>query len=612
MRVAVVGAGIAGLTAALRLAQRGYEVTVYEETEMLGGNLSSQRHGDVYYDVYPHMFCEWYANFWEIFEKDLGLDRRTHFEPRAAVKLLRKGAALLHKGTPEYLDLTGASTLRSVWHNLRSGVLPFPDMFLLGFSMLDLASQPFDRSELLSGLSVNGFLYSRPYASERCADLHDYILMEIWSIHGDLTSAAAYKHFLRRAYSFGRSIPFAWMLKGSLQEKLIAPLSQAIVARPGCTIRTGCGVKTVRIENGKATIELAHGEPAPADAVVLAVHAKGLADLVMRGPKRQRIVDWIPQLSELRRLRAERIPVVNLYFKRKLPGIPREHVGLIGSDSDLTFLDISQLWTDDPTMRDQTVLVLAASDFYALPSLTPHEDGYAMIHKLREYVPVFDPGKYWGDPEGDICWKKTRFLPNDENKLFINEVGAGAWRPTATYQAVPNLFFAGDFCQTSVDMATIEAAVQSGIRAAQALCRQEPSRTPVVPAEYNEYSDTLFIAAKLALLPSAYWAKWWSIAIDAAPDLSKGDLAGGVIAPAASMLLLPFTYTVDWLETSYAFWKSALYDRDWLQEGTGGSRVLDRLSSLWQDVRTAFAGDAEDDDDAVCLTDHRRRWRVKP
>ena len=45
---------------------------------------------------------------------------------------------------------------------------------------ISLASQPFHRSVLLQQQTVNGFLYSRPYATEDCADLHNTILMEIW------------------------------------------------------------------------------------------------------------------------------------------------------------------------------------------------------------------------------------------------------------------------------------------------------------------------------------------------------------------------------------------------------------------------------------------------
>jgi hypothetical protein len=218
-----------------------------------------------------------------------------------------------------------------------------------------------------------------------------------------------------------------------------------------------------------------------------------------------------------------------------------------------------------------------------------------MIHKLHEYLPVFDPGKHWKDPTSDVCWERTRFLSNDANKLFINEVGSWQWRPEAAYDALPNLFFAGDFCRTDVDMATIEAAVLSGLKAAQALWRRRPLGDPIIIAESSAHGDATFLAMKLALLPYAYWAKWWSIAIDAAPELAKGDLARGLVAPIASMVLLPYRYTVDWLETASGFWKSVLYDREWLKG-----------------IVSAFGADGTDTfDDDFSPGGHRRRWRVK-
>lgn len=606
MRVGVVGAGIAGLTAALRLAQRGYTVTLYEEKEILGGNLSSQNFDGVYHDVYPHMFCDWYVNFWEIFESDLGLDRNAHFEPRMAVKLLRQGA-------PDYLALKNSTDLRSVWDNLRSGVVPFPDMFLVGYSMLDLVTQAFDQSELLSGLSVNGFLYSRPYASERCAELHDFILMEIWSIHGDRTSAASYKDFIKHTFALARPTPFAWMLKGSLQELLIAPLERKLRAL-GCAIRTGTKVKAVQVTDGKPEIELAGGERPTLDSLVLAVPAHVLASLVTHGKKGTRIVDRLPQMSELGRLQTARIAVVDLYFNRKLPDIPKEHVGLAGSDCDLTFLDISQLWTGDDNMRDRTALVLAASDAYALPSEVSHEEGHKIIKTLHQYLPVFEPGHHWGDPQSDICWEKSRFLPNDTNQLYINDVGSWGWRPEASYDALPNVFFAGDFCRTDVDMATIESAVQSGLQAAQALWKTQRLGDPIAIAESHVYSDTAFLALKLALVPFAYGAKWWSIAFDAVPDLARGDFAHGLISPAANMILLPLTYTVDWWETAYAFGKSVLSgvrdssESTWLPTDDGPTL----LAELWRAARSAYrTGIAGGRGRSVQSRPYRRRWRVK-
>ena len=71
----VVGGGISGLTSALRLAQRGYNVTIFEEKEQIGGNLAGLESGGNHYDVYPHMYGEWYHNFWNMVEGDLGRHR---------------------------------------------------------------------------------------------------------------------------------------------------------------------------------------------------------------------------------------------------------------------------------------------------------------------------------------------------------------------------------------------------------------------------------------------------------------------------------------------------------------------------------------------------------
>src|SRR3954470_19811889 len=54
----------ARIAAALRLAERGYAVKLYEQKPMLGGGLASRPGaGDVKLDVYPHMYLSWYRNF---------------------------------------------------------------------------------------------------------------------------------------------------------------------------------------------------------------------------------------------------------------------------------------------------------------------------------------------------------------------------------------------------------------------------------------------------------------------------------------------------------------------------------------------------------------------
>jgi len=279
----------------------------------------------------------------------------------------------------------------------------------------------------------------------------------------------------------------------------------------------------------------------------------------MEGAPGRRLVDKIPALSQLGRLNSEAIPVVNLHFKRKLPFfVPQEIIGLRDSEYELSVLDISQLWDGTEKTDDVTVLVLAASDIHAIPSKDLHEQGYLMIKKLSEYL-SFDPGTAWGQSR-DIDWQKTAVRQNTDHLLFVNDVGSRPWRPLADYSAPPHglrsVFFAGDACQTDVDMATIEAAVQSGAVAARALQKVEMgghgkrrmAAAPIKLAPHKVFTDATFLAAKLALLPFAYGAAAWSAARGGA---NGSDDRTAAYSPGNYVLLLPYQYVVDWWKTAY-------------------------------------------------------------
>lgn len=363
VHVTIVGGGIAGLTAALRLAQRGYKITLYEEKAYLGGNFGAQEDNGTYYEVFCHMLANWDNNFWQLIEEDLGLTRGAHFTPRTNLKYLRNGEF------PHFAQLTNSGSFRDQCSNLFSGIEPPVDMFLWSYSLIDLLSQRFHPRELLSRYSVNGFMASRPYATNRSAALHDAILMTIWSVHSDLTSAASYKHFIN--YGFRHPTPTLWLLKGNVHDEIIKPW-QAQLEKLGCEIATNVRVTEVVLDGNdveKIRLQTANGTSYDhqVDRLLLAVSPKTLGTLVMTGAARQRIVDVLPQLAEVRRLRAEPIPVLTLSFKQKLPDIPKEPVALRGSRYDLSFIDISQSWVNDPHMNERTVLCVAASDFYALP-----------------------------------------------------------------------------------------------------------------------------------------------------------------------------------------------------------------------------------------------------
>ncbi|HEY5289992.1 MAG TPA: hypothetical protein VIJ59_08155, partial [Caulobacteraceae bacterium] len=112
-------------------------------------------------------------------------------------------------------------------------------------------------------------------------------------------------------------------------------------------------------------------------------------------------------------------------------------------------------------------------------------------------------------------------------------------------------------CRTDVDMATIEAAVQSGLKAAQALQLRALAEggkmigTPITTAKHQVYSDAHFLAAKLALLPLAYAATAASAYMGAGPVNSEGAMPMNAYSPRTYSALLPLAFTLDWLKTAY-------------------------------------------------------------
>lgn len=526
-RVTVVGGGIAGLTAALRLAQRGYQVKVYEKQPVLGGDLGSRPVGaGVEIDVYPHMYLSWYRNFWRLMHDVTGLERSQRFVPFSSIKQLRRG---------EFPSFTGLTNLYSVWHllpNLFSGVGPPADMFVYGYAAIDLLAERLNPTVLLDDMSMTGFLHSRPYMTDRAAAAFDSFITLVWSIPSHRVSAEDFRTYM--TYSFADHTPAFWLASGSAQQEVIAPLTDALededveIVRSVVATRVSCrDGRVTEIELQDTCVDeeslrcVSAGETwtEVVDELVLAVPPDILSSLVRTGDPGHRVTEAAPKLVELARLHTERIPIIYLYFKRKLKRIPPEPVGLFDSPLALAFTDISQTWADG-TGSPNTVLAVSASDPYALPDTGPEDDAFAMLRELAEYLDVFEPGTKWGE-SGEIDWERTSYHPNIDAKLFVNETGTATWRPRAACDGVSNLVFAGDFCANSIGMMTIESAVVSGLEAARAVVERHGVGAPVEILEPEPGMPAAYVWLRYAWAPYAAAASAWSTLSDGAGSLMK-------------------------------------------------------------------------------------------
>lgn len=520
-KVTIAGAGIAGLAAALRLLERGFAVTLFEESDCIGGMLRGyQLDTGEYYEHSYHMFVNWYYNFWQIVY-DIGA--QDNFAPRTTYKVLHPGEF------PQMRELVNVGSPGGLWRNLFSGVAPAPDMFIYLYSMLDLLATPLHRRRFLDEISVNGFMHSRPYATPRAAELHEKLWETVWAIPSYGSSATAYQTFLK--YGYRVPTPMMWLLKGNKYEFLMKPMETKLCSfGDRFHLRPCTRVTKVVLEGGGRVGELEiqplqkqEGSPPaywqaattaryPIEGdVVLAVTPGSLATLVDADLYRAD-----PELGEVLKVQSEPMASVALYFNRQLPDIPPDLVVLMEAKYEMTFLDYSQLSTKAGASETRdTLLYVTVSDFHGLKALPAGDPPWYraginldkpasaldyILLELRRFLP-FDVR--------DISQEKTRINTATGEALFANVVGSERYRPVTTCR-VPNLFLAGNFCQTFVDIATVESAVVSGLLAAEEVRRRAGVGAPIRIVKPDHYPESLLAALKVLWAPYAYGAKVWS------------------------------------------------------------------------------------------------------
>jgi hypothetical protein len=195
-----------------------------------------------------------------------------------------------------------------------------------------------------------------------------------------------------------------------------------------------------------------------------------------------------------RYLRVRAMAALNVYLKTPIPGLPDAHVNLVDSKYGLSLIDVSQRW------RGVTgaALNVIASDFTALEGVSAATAEATILNEMRRYLPGMDPRNI----------VKTVFQPHVDEPLFMNDVGAWEFRPDARSE-LGNLYFAGDYCRSSIDLLSMEGAVTTGLLAAETIRQDAGCGTSIPIAEPATHPRWLLLFAKYLLLPVAVLAKLW-------------------------------------------------------------------------------------------------------
>ncbi|WP_435223835.1 hydroxysqualene dehydroxylase HpnE [Streptomyces sp. Tue6028] len=432
----VVGGGLAGITAALALADAGVRVTLLEGRPRLGGLAFSFQRGDLTVDNGQHVYlrcCTAYRWF---------LDRvdaasLAPLQDRLDVPVLDA------EGKPgRRLGRLGRTALPVPLHLARS-LATYPHLSLaerakvgraaLALKGLDLADPALDAQNFGSWLAEHG--QSRR-AVEALWDLVGVATLNAVAQDASLGLAAMVFKTGLLSDPGAADIGWARVPLGELHDTL------ARKALDSAGVRTEVRTRVTSIspnENGRWDVQVP-GERIEADAVVLAVPQRETHDLLPEGA-----LDAPERLLEI-----GTAPILNVHvvYDRKVLGKP--FFAALGSPVQ---------WVFDRTEASG----LREGQYLALSQSAAQEEIDTPVADLRErYLPELERLL----PATRGAGVKDFFVTRERTATFAPTPGVGRLRPGARTKA-PGLYLAGAWTATGWP-ATMEGAVRSGVTAAGA------------------------------------------------------------------------------------------------------------------------------------------------
>jgi squalene-associated FAD-dependent desaturase len=455
--VIVIGGGLAGLSAAVVLAEAGLRVQLFEKRPFLGGRATSYVLPDgSHIDNCQHVTlgcCTNLADFYSRIgaESKISRYRTLFFADRSGRVSTIRGSILpppFH-ATPSFL---GFSTLS------------FSDKRAIARGMMSIAragGRPIEGD----GITMLEWLHRNRQTETAITRFWRVVLVSALNEELGRTDArygidVFWKAFLsnRRGMLLGiPSVPLAELYSGC----------RAVVERRGGQVHTRAAIRSIRISNGAfESLQLDDGSDVRADACICAVSHESIKDLL---PAEVR--DQNKAFANLCRLHNSPITGVHLWFDRRVLNEP--FLTLMDHTVQWIFSK-SQLYNSPADNKSSEYLQLVISASYDLLSRSRQEIIDLCLKELKEVLPRAREAR---------LQKAT--VVKEVNATFSPEVNSGAWRPPQRTD-IRGLFLAGDWTQTGWP-ATMEGAVRSGYLAAEALFESAGARrkfvVPDLPSE---------------------------------------------------------------------------------------------------------------------------------
>ncbi|WP_377323383.1 FAD-dependent oxidoreductase [Pimelobacter simplex] len=203
------------------------------------------------------------------------------------------------------------------------------------------------------------------------------------------------------------------------------------------------------------------------------------------------VLGLAPELKELGTLTTDWMVGIQ-FFLRAPVKLTHGHLTFLDAPWSLTALTQGQFWADRTITRDYgdgavvDILSIDISNWDAPGILygktakecTPAEIAAEVLAQVRAHhtagdlLPEGIVHSWFLDP--GVRWDAAQRRNTNETPLLVNTVDSWSRRPTAR-TGVPNLMMSGDFVQTDIDLATMEGANESARHAVNAILDESGS-----------------------------------------------------------------------------------------------------------------------------------------
>ncbi|MDJ0572395.1 MAG: 15-cis-phytoene desaturase [Pleurocapsa sp. MO_192.B19] len=459
MRVAIAGAGLAGLACAKYLVDAGHQPIVLERRDVLGGLVAAWKDEDGdWYETGLHVFFGAYPNMIQLF-KELGIEDRLQWKQHALIfNQPEKPGTYSRFNVP---DIPAPfNVIISILRN--NDMLTWTQKFKFAIGLLPaiIRGQQYvenmDQYDLLAWLEQQGI-------DERVnSDIFIAASKALTFINPEDVSATipltAINRFLKERY--GSKVAF---LDGSPTERLCQPMVEYITEKGG-QVRLNAPLKKIMTEeDGTVKGFLLRGLNGAADEVLTAdayVSAMSVDALKLMLPAPWREQTFFKQMSKL-----EGVEVINLHlwFDRKITEI--DHLLFSRSPLLSVYADMSNTCKEyaDPNKSMLELVLAPAKDWI------DKSDEEIIAATMAELKKLF-PNHFDSDNQAKLLKFKVVKTPRS---VYRAVAGTQSYKPTQK-TPIDNFYLAGSYTKQEY-LGSMEGAVLSGKLAAKAIAQDYPA-----------------------------------------------------------------------------------------------------------------------------------------